>query len=1002
MSLPAEIVAETTSGRGGKAKAVAKDRRFVSLNYVVIMSTPGTPTVTVRFSTAGRLGPSYRYAPLLREVADIVCDDGGDSTFTFTVAADRNLAIGVDTLFVRYDSLHEALAVYPLLAGGAECTVLAQVYADDMISPTWYTMMVGKVTNIAAVSSGSITFVVTQVEKFEYVSSPAKTITALPTAAGTLKMAEGAKGLSVPINLGSFRSTIAGFASSVDDLVPDEFEWFLRNAAAFGLSMPMGRAVPWAAQTYLYTEPSNVFLINKEDVEPAADALKLYDGHFFMLDNEHLGRVYTGWLDNGFFRGPDNYTILNMGHHFVSIRKFPWLQVPLKCSPVGDDVDLKNACDGNPNTYATLDGGATASFEIQSPSGGFGWISANSRDDGPDGAPYDLEGDHAPAGLKILVLLASPTGSATPSGTATFRASMTLHTGTRVLGDAATFVPPSPSDNVPLKACQADLPAVIAGHSDGTAGAGWLTTHINRWEFTSDPSANAFTFSAQDGLTKPLRIFTENLDSNPVYVVSVTLLVGFRYGTDAGSPIRATAPGGRQSAYQFYPHRFDAEGNAVTTYRPYQSPTPRQYPVPFIGGAPGFGAINQREYNPAPVTVVTHGEARDGDLLVGRPGYYDNEDGDYTGEASRMITDPIHHLVWLLVNEGGVALTDIETEPGAFGSAYNVRQMLLQFWRSGAADTIGWPMDFSLTTPNKLRDCLETIGQDCMGLRCVIMPNGKYGFFIIAPMDLLGDTINAYESGAAGNRTLGAPARAIVCSKQLVADATGVALEFWVSSYLDVINNIEVKYGPNLEFTATCNATDGSDDGTGVVWGYEGYAPFTDGLTAQELCVWSEATYGARDVTRIQLPHVSLPQVAVQVGLYRLLFGYRQTIGWRATGNAGLLDVWPGHVLRFDNDLLDLANFHFPLDDSTAGLWSDKSCLVTSSQHHNDGRAVQQISGIVLPKWFRLEKCSDGDADTTPWVPPPVEPPAGTPATVGGPTEGWIERDDETFPNPNE
>jgi hypothetical protein len=279
---------------------------------------------------------------------------------------------------------------------------------------------------------------------------------------------------------------------------------------------------------------------------------------------------------------------------------------------------------------------------------------------------------------------------------------------------------------------------------------------------------------------------------------------------------------------------------------------------------------------------------------------------------------------------------------------------------------------------------------------------GNYRFLLWGPMDLIGPTRGAYVSGASGKRVRGLE-QTVSIGRQILAGPSGAELEVWPGGYDEVCNDITIRYGPQLQWTATCNKN-GSDDGTGKPWGKGGVMPFSRGLTCQEIAAWSDAKYGARNPLRIDLPGVSIPQVAVQVGLYWFGRKYRTPIYWRATGNLGLCDVWPGHILRFDDDLLELAEFRLPLDDSATHLWSDKHFFVDRSENRSDNGISQEVSGFILPTRFALEAITGGEPDQTPWVypdEPPVEPPPpGSGATVGGPADMWPNPDDDTFPDP--
>ena len=997
MTFPTDIVAVIVTGRHGVARARAKDRKYVSVQYVVQMTTTvGTPAV-MRFNTAGRISDAIYSQPLLLSPADVVCDDGANSTFTFTLVADRTVAVK-GAAWERYDTLHDLLAAHPEFAAGATVQLWAEIMAEDDATIQYHDMMTGVVNSVLGVTPGSVTFLVIQTDVFELTNCPSLTITDAPTdGISGAAVLPTAGGKPVPVSLGGFQTPICGIWSANDNQVPNEFEWFQRNLGAFGLRMPTVPAVPW----YKY-RGNNGFLLNRAGYVDPTRAFPEHDGIYIRLSGDQLGRFYSHWKVGQFVYGPDNVLLSTTTDHAHTIReRFPWIQVPLKLKPVCNALiadAASKATDGDPNTSLLLEPGGYMDFEIVS-SGNYGRISMNSTDAGTGEKDYD--GETAPVGLKILVLLAAPPGSDLPGGGSTFNVKMTYPNHGTIFGADYSFVPPSAATLPGLVACQVNLPG-DNGTVLGTTGAGWIGTKFHQWDFTTTTGRSDVETLANDtplwngsgdGKVQPFLIrVTNNETGASVRVVAVTLLVGCQYGIDLGAPTLETKFG----MVLVMPRTIDQETGRVYSWvlRPEAGRVPFLRPNrPYAGPNPDAKIVQIGEFTPKDLSIVAC-----------RPTYWDNAAGDYTRTPYGKLTEPLSFMLWLLVNEGDIAWADIETEYGAFGSASDVRVMLAKWWRSGTAEwSPGWSANFTLLTPGPLRaESLDPIGQHCLGLHCRKMPNGKYGFFLWGPMDLIGDTINAYTSGASGQRTGTAPARSITIGRQVLASDVGCSLELWPGSHVNVVNSIEIRYGVGSKRLAVCNSTK-SDDGTGAVWGYRGYAPFTGaagGLTAQAICAWSVGRYGARKPLKLDLPEIEHPQVAVQVGLYYLLSGYRPPINWRLiSAGIGMIDVWPGHILRFDDDLMERGNFRFPLDDSASPqLWSTKSFLCTRSQHMTDGFSRQQCSGIMLPTRFALETITDGNADMTPWVPPVPGPTESI--TIGGPYEWGIDRNDDTVPVP--
>ncbi len=1021
MSLPEELVAATASGRNGLALALTKDRIYVSINYLVQIISDGVPYLAIGLSGAGRRVVSDTgYRPLLLGVADMVCDSGANSTLTFTVAADRNMAVYVGSTWVHYNTLHEVLAAYPVIGSGARCKVWQEVASDDGYNvATYYLAYSGNVRQVTAITPGSVTFIAESTDVFELTPCPLLTVndTMYPVGPSEPVLPKTSLGQVVPINLGGFTPPLIGMLSFPEAEGFGNGEWLLRAIGVFGLKLPLQQTIPWyTRQRADGTVLDNGFMLSAAGRQGDGT---LFDGAntsaYVDLGSGVVGRIYSDWPwgDDAPHGGSLRQYTPTSSPASVSIPRFPWMQVPVPCSPHSDGSVAQNArleewgkaCDGNPYTYATLEPGETATFRVGSV-GDHGMISLNTTDDG-DGYG-DYAGPDAPVGLSACALLVNPATGDTPIWDQVVQLMFCFPDGTQwPRGSGAWVATPPPLPGAMPKLLKRNLEVTLTGETPGTNTSGWLGTKFHNWDFTTNPGAGdtdpiGSGHPTTPGTSDPFEIVISNVTPGRVCVSSVVLLVGCRCNVGSFVPINNRIYGWDFGA------KIGEDGTVTgTAWDPAKKVSWKKQ---HAGGALlAFGAKvggwESDQYAPSKSRSVIMSTSPNSTIkmLVNRPSYFDDASGTCTGTPNAKITDPIHHAMWLLLHntKEKVTIFDIVTGAGEFGSVVEVRQMLSQFWKSGASDAVGWPMDYTLLTQDKLRNQLDAITQNCMGLNVRKLPSGKYGFFVTAPMDLQGDTVNAYISGASGPRTLGAPERAVICGKQLLKEDSGIALEFGLSGFNEIVNDIEIKYGPDLMSTATCDET-ASKDGVGNAWGYQGYAPFTGGLTAVELCVWSQAQYGKQDKLRLSLPEVSSPQVAVQIGLHCLLFGYRQSISWRATGNAGLLDVWPGHVIRFDNDLLERANFRFPLDDSAAGLWSDKSCLVTRSEHQRDGGVRQVLSGIVLPKWFRLEKTSDGDADTTPWVPPETPPPAYTPITVGGPGENLFDRDDETFPNPNE
>jgi hypothetical protein len=975
---------DTTSGRSevGKAAHVLaspKDRVYLSIIHrAILIATDGGNQLRMLLHTAGRLTAMTEAAwqPLVLEVADLICDSEQDSTLTLTVAADRTVAVWRATTsdWVRYESLHDVLAAWPTFAAGAEVRLVAEIRsdADDTYS---FARLTGTVETIENVTPASITFRVEQVDVLRLTQVPSATLHEIPTTYTNAELTVGADKAVVPIHLGAFVAPIAGF----DD---DEALWYCRNAAVFGLSQPRGEAAPWFSSVSATGLPSLGFAYTRK----IGDASPTYGwgGYFIEVGGGRLARVYANWNDNGnWWPGwPGIIDDSAEEHRVLTLGKFPWVQVPIPVDRV-DGFSTVEGCDkatdGDPGTYAVLLPGQSLTFEVQNVSLP-GRLCNNSTDAGtntdPGEYPTDLDGAGKPVGLKVAVLLACPDLDSVqdPGTDAAFRVFFTFPDGTPWAGCAGAYQMPRPTDAPRIRTCELNLPFGTAV-MPGNAGAGWCNTKFAQGDFTTDADEDATTLSFSDGANQPFRVTIHNEHPTAsAYVSSVGLIAGCKF---SGKGLPVVVRFGRVAGFN--------PSTGRTTFEPAYSRGERGLPYAY---GRGVDLIPEKFGDPI-AQISTCFQF-----------YIDDASGNATGTPGAGLTDPLHFLRFLLHEEGGVAYSNMVTTAGLFGASEDVADMLSKWWASNNVDSVGWPMNFSLTSQVSLREALSSIGEHCLGLTVRRLPSGKYGFFLRwAPVDLIGESTNKYWSGASGDR-VGDRDGAILVGRQILSARAGCAVELLLTPVSQVYNRVEIRYGHDLKRVAWADHL-GSDDGTGAAWGRGGYAPFSNGLTVAYLASWSASIYGIRPMPPISLPFVESPQVAVQVGLYYFLRAYRQGVLWQATGNAGLLEVTPGHVLRFDDDLFDRSGMRFPVDEGD-GDWATKACLVERAEYCNDRGVYVQMSGIVLPTRFEAKIISGGYPDQTPWGPPEEPPAAGDVITVGAPWEGHIDRDDETFPNPNE
>jgi hypothetical protein len=925
-----------------------KDRISVDVQYAAYIRTSVGVDARIYINTAGRILKSYDYyTPRLSEVADVVYDSQGKSTCTFTIVNNARIPVylGASATWESYDNLGLALKAYPSLAIGG----VVQLYCeerDELGAVTLQELFKGTISRPASATPTAFVFEGEQRNALTDARTPTETLTVAPPTISDAVIIPAASGATIPIHLGAFRSKLAG----IDD---DLSWWYNRNMAVFGLKQPVAQTVPW-----FLTGANNLVSRLGHCVTKRiglADPTPGWGGAFIDAGDGVMARIYSSWADNGNWWTGRGWAVddTHGPQRWVTHNRFPWVQVPISLNPV-EGANLvqdqgiaegKKTQDGNPNTWAVLPSGKRLTFEIINPKSLPGRLCCNSTDAGTNATvqPKDYEGTGLPVGLKLVVLAALPNapGIVNPTGTNTVEVKFCFPDETTWLASYTTrsFTPPKTFDAIQIKTFEINLP-YDTGLAPGNAGAGWVNTKFADGDFTTSPSstgADATLFYVANQ-TKPFKVAIKNLESSaPIYLVSVKLIAGCRMAMD---------PADQVVTFSYKRHRHLLAG--FSPFRVHKRRAGYKIELPESWGA----MYDQRKLEKPPVSSI----------YTCFQYYVDDASGTYTGSASRGITDPIHHAMFLMATEGKIPVADMATGAGDFGSVVIARDLLSRWWRGGVADPVGWPMNVSLTADDSVDAWVQALGEHCLDLKVRRMPSGKYGFFVWAPIDLNGVDNYAYVSGAAGTRTTvgtpAAPERAIITGKQVIADPSGFSMELWSSPFREVVNRIQIRYGSGLFGLAECDK-DGSDDGTGLPWGYNGVVPFSGGLTAQQLCQWSVQSFGeAPEPLRLDLPGVDNPQVAVQIGLYYLCRKYRPEWQWRATCNVGLLDAWPGHILRFDDEVLSRANFRFPLDGSTYGKWSDKFFLVEESEHRASRGSIQVMSGVVLPKDFNQEMVS--------------------------------------------
>jgi hypothetical protein len=841
-------------------------------------------------------------------VSDLVHDNNGPSRCAITLMFAGPYQVWSNQLATWIDQVYETWADlsadYPKLRAGAFAWVRLEVTDVNGTSEV-KAQILGKVRCPSHCDGLTVTLEVEQTSSTSLTLIPASTLSRLTVPANDKDNIDRDNGGAVfPVQLGD---CIPGMVT------PLSTEWFRYKLGVLGLEVP---TQPTIRSNRHYESANNRWV----EVFPWTEksSLAVLSGDYYSAYLESAGGkalVFRNWTGtdgvdrtaaltyDGIFKTTSVYSgVANV----LTSSSRPWVMMPSVPVPVDDPYgNAAKACDGNTLTYCTILPGQTVDWELKSINLD-GTLSWNSTDVGTSNLGFvDYEGAGRPVGIKICALLVMPPGGTAP-GAGTVALNMVNAAGATALAGALASTHTPPSSGYVL--CQNNQPCSVSGYIVGNRG--WRGTRLAEGRFTNsiDSGANPDYPLYSGVLTKeePLRIRITNNNANPVYVMAVAVVLGCRLNTKATDE-------------RYLRKVFDAAGYARAR-------------GPNAGAdAVRIGGETRETARYAPRITQLSG------CSVARPSYVDDDAGTYTGVVGDNLTEPLE-FARLLLNDYAGETTAYITEGNAFGS-YDWARALLRIWYKGASGNQKWSMLFNLTSQQTTEQAIEALCADCMDLRVRRLPSGKYTFCHWYPASLC----NPYQYYG------GSSAYKIDVDRHVLSRDGMPQIDVSEADSSTVCNNIEITYGAGGNHVATCSAA-GSDDGTGVQWGFGGLMPGESALTPVELCVASVARYGEQLTRKLTLPHVETPVVATMVGMFHLARDSRAARFLRFASTAFLHDLYPGMYFKLNNDLADRYGFKPPYWPAGT-TWPQLTWMCTANEQRSDGGAITQaITAVFIPE----------------------------------------------------
>jgi hypothetical protein len=558
---------------------------------------------------------------------------------------------------------------------------------------------------------------------------------------------------------------------------------------------------------------------------------------------------------------------------------------------------------------------------------------ANAPDDDPVVYPLDYEGTARPVGLKVFALFANP-GAVPISGYVRLR---------MAFDDDVTYLPESPhSPTVDASATLAPNEALLVQVNvpflTHVLREGWCGTRWQRGDFTagqssdtSDPDCPVY-HEGSEGY--PMRIIFENHMGATIALPAVGLWAGVR----ANTPV---------SVSKVDNHDPEMRGGWWKHLREWLKPTVD------LGLSDVFNPdnITRRWGTQLDPNGIRHELERvriaskptaESLIRVATAMHADDSAGKYTGTPSKTLTQAIEMSRAATQIYGGVvdSLICSGTELGS----YEIARAAVCDWYSGGVSDLDWQIVSQLLSKTRVKGYANGILSNCLGMKRVRYPNGKYGWYQWGPVTAL-HASRLYQSGTPID-----PEQMLLMQGTPDDPKASPLIRVGHTGRSSVINSIRVYYRGELQATASCD-WDGSTDGDlEAEWPA---LPYSYGLLpggTGGLCDISRGRFGQSPRPfPVDFSETYVPEVAMAEGMYQLARHWQPEPVLEMLAGLGLYDLWEGHVFRLSNAVAAKIGLQPPFWGESD--WESLYWMCVSNVIQGDGLSETcMVKAIWLPQ----------------------------------------------------
>ena len=817
------------------------------------------------------------YHPILVQHDDIIIA-GDDKTFAFTLAVDSWFTVEVYSAtysYEQYTSLYAVLRQYPEALRAATATIYIEG-ENDSGTVKIEQILTATVEQTANTNAATMSFYCTLIDDVEEFDVPVRE-TGINAIASDDDEYDDTKGTAVPVSFGDFvQVTPWTFTAQT---------WLKYWLGVFGWEIPVAEALPVGRRK---TRHSEIRCVYAERTTGGLDKAATAYGGIYMEVGGKLAKVYDQWFDQSgnAVIGQAARFIDRTEYFGVEVEDRPFVQLPVTPTAVEastSTMKLSRAVDNNPGTYAVIPSGETVTFSLPTVSLP-GRMSLNSTDAGTD-ASRDSEGANYPVGFKIICCLVNH-GSASITGNVTlslqFDDGFVYLQGTADACSLTTTPTLAPGEGRML---QLNIPYRTATPNQGWGGTRWQSGDFTAGQSndTSDPDYPVWRVGCEG---YPMRIAFTNSMSGPVGLAAIGPLLGVRVNTPVTVSTRDIPAPATKRQLRLWLRERD-----------YFVSSPRNDDREF-----NYGAIGASPWGPDPVKMrreyerwlVANRETPISAIKVARGMYADDSSGTYTGTASKTLTQPIEASRAAIQIYGGASSALICS--GSELGSYEVAREAVRRWYSGGVSSLDWTVLSQLLAKTPVGTVADGYLTNCLGMKRVRYPNGKYGWYHWGPVASL-DSGRLYNGGTP------------IEAEQLVlmegdpdSPESFPSIQIGHTGRASVINSIRIMYRGRLSSMASCNWEDSTDgDFEEANWPA---IPYSFGLLpggTGGLCDTSRLRFGQRRPVTIDFTETHDSRVAVGEGLHRLARGWQPEPQMDAECGLGLHDLWEGHVFRLSN-----------------------------------------------------------------------------------------------------